>query len=130
MIINYPNNMKRIKLPDRTCVIGRQLALGHPKSLAAAIMKGSNFQDAIYKEACSVIQKELQSLCSLQWRRQAFQTGGALHSMEDSTVAQRCNTQTQKRIHKRKTKYTNAKPNTQNQIHERKTKYTNAKENT
>ena len=48
------------------------------------------------------------------------------------TVAQKCNTQTQKRIHKRKTKYTNAKPNTQtqNQIHKRKTKYINAKENT
>ena len=28
-------------------------------------MKDSDFQDAIYKEACSVIQKELQSLCSL-----------------------------------------------------------------
>ena len=37
-----------------------------------------------------------------------------------------CNTQTQKRIHKRKLKYTNANPNTrtQNQIHERKSKYT------
>ena len=36
------------------------------------------------------------------------------------------NTQTQKRIHKRKLKYTNANPNTrtQNQIHERKSKYT------
>ena len=65
MIINYPNNIKKIKLPEKACAIGRQLAVGNLKSLAASIMKHSDFKDAVYNEACSVVQKELQSLCSL-----------------------------------------------------------------
>lgn len=65
MIINYPNSIKRIKLPERSYAIGRQLAVGNPKTFATSIMKHQDFQDALYEEACDLVQKELQSLCSI-----------------------------------------------------------------
>ena len=45
--------------------IGRQLATGTFKSVAAALMKHQGMRDALYEEACDGINKEIKDLCSI-----------------------------------------------------------------
>lgn len=45
--------------------IGRQLATGTFKSVAAALMKHQGMRDALYEEACDVVNKEIKDLCSI-----------------------------------------------------------------
>ncbi len=44
--------------------IARQLALGHPKSVAAAVMSVKESKDATYEQVCTQLTAELVSLCS------------------------------------------------------------------
>ena len=64
--MNYPNHPPRkVRLKEGLFTIGRQLATGTAKSVAAALMKHDEFRDALYEEACDVVNKEIKDLCSL-----------------------------------------------------------------
>ena len=55
----------KVHLKEDLYTIGRQLATGTFKSVAAALMKHQGMRDALYEEACDGVNKEIKDLCSI-----------------------------------------------------------------